>query len=334
LLEFYYFVLKLNITKLTNFVCLALSYLLSRLFNKALVWGQPTSLSIEPTNLCNLQCPECPVGTGSLTRGTGLMNTDLFNRIIEEIYNKISYLILYFQGEPYIHPEFINMIRIAHKKNIFTVTSTNGQFLTEEIARKTVQSGLDSLIISIDGTTHEVYNHYRKGGDLDKVIEGTSYLVKWKKKTKSNKPVIILQFLVFKGNQHQIPEIRQLGKQLGVNRVRIKTAQIKNYEHGNPLIPSIEKYTRYRKKENGSFEIKNPLRNHCWRLWSASVIAWDGNVVPCCFDKDCNYKMGNLKDDAFRTIWRSNKYFNLRNSILINRKQIDMCRNCTEGLKV
>lgn len=262
------------------------------------------------------------------------MNTDLFKRIIEEIHQNLSYLIFYFQGEPYIHPEFFNMIRYAHVKNIFTMTSTNGQFLTDEMAKNTVQSGLDSLIISIDGTTQEIYQQYRKGGKLDKVIAGTRYLIEWKEKLKTKKPVIVFQFLVQRGNQHQIKDIKELGEQLGVNKVSVKTIQICETKRDSPFLPTLSKYARYVRKEDGSLAIKNSLKNFCRRLWSTSVIMWDGMVVPCCFDKDGKYKMGNLNTDSFKSIWGGRKYTDFRNAILKNRRQFDICRNCTEGLKV
>ncbi len=334
MLEDFLLLRKLSLRKLSNFICLGLSYQLSRMLGKAIVWGQPTTLSIEPTNLCNLLCPECPVGAGNLSRTTGSMKTDLFKRIIEEIHQNLSYLIFYFQGEPYIHPEFFNMIRYAHVKKIFTMTSTNGQFLNDEMAKNTVQSGLDSLIISIDGTTQEVYQQYRKGGELDKVIAGTRYLIEWKEKLKTKKPVIVFQFLVQRGNQHQIKDIKELGKQLGVNKVSVKTIQIYETKRDSPFLPTLSKYARYVRKNDGSLAIKNSLKNFCRRLWSTSVIMWDGVVVPCCFDKDGKYKMGNLNTDSFKSIWGGRKYTDFRNAILKNRRQFDICRNCTEGLQV
>ena len=89
------------------------------------------------------------------------------------------------------------MIRYASQKNIYTATSTNAHFLDDETARKTVESGLDRLIISIDGATQEVYELYRKGGKLEKVLEGTRNVVRWKKQLHSSTPHLIFQFLAF-----------------------------------------------------------------------------------------------------------------------------------------
>ena len=114
-----------------------------------------------------------------------------------------------------MNPEFLNLVRYAADKGLYTATSTNGHYLNEEMARKTVESGLDRLIISLDGTTQEVYEQYRVGGDLEKVLEGARHIVKWKKRLGSTRPFVFFQFLVVRPNEHQIDAIRQLGKTIG-----------------------------------------------------------------------------------------------------------------------
>jgi MoaA/NifB/PqqE/SkfB family radical SAM enzyme len=166
-----------------------------------------------------------------------MLEDDLFKKIIDDIHRQLWYLIFYFQGEPYLHPKFLDLVKYASSKGIYTATSTNAHYLTDANARKTVESGLDRLIISIDGTTQEVYEQYRIGGKLEKVLEGTRNIVKWKKELKSSTPHIIFQFLVVQPNEHQIAEVEQLAQELGVDEIGLKTAQIYDYEHGSPLIP-------------------------------------------------------------------------------------------------
>jgi radical SAM protein with 4Fe4S-binding SPASM domain len=116
--------------------------------------------------------------------------------------------------------------------------------------------------------------------------------------------------------------------------VRFKTAQVYNYENGNPLIPENEKYSRYRRNSDGHYEVKNSLDNHCWRLWSACVITWDGKVVPCCFDKDAEHQLGNLNEASLQEIWNGERYRSFRSQLFRSRKEIDICANCSEGTKV
>lgn len=301
---------------------------------KSIQWGIPMTISVEPTTACNLRCPECPSGLRSFTRDTGNLKPNFFKSIIDEVHKELSYLIFYFQGEPYINPEFLDMVQYASKKGIYTITSTNGHFLNKAIAEKTIASGLDRVIISVDGTTQEVYENYRKGGKLETVLQGTRNLVQAKKKMKSPTPHIIFQFLVVKPNEHQIPEIYRLAKEIGVDEVKLKTAQVYDYKNGNELIPTIKKYARYAQNEDGTWHVKNELLNHCWKLWHACVITWDGLVVPCCFDKDATHKLGDLKSTSFKEIWKGVDYHNFRNLLLKGRDKIDICINCTEGCKV
>jgi radical SAM protein with 4Fe4S-binding SPASM domain len=264
-----------------------------------------------------------------------MLKKDFFTETIDQISKDLVYLVFYFQGEPYLNPGFLDMVKYAASKKIYTATSTNAHYLNDENARRTVESGLDRLIISIDGTTQDVYEQYRVGGNLNKVLEGARNIVKWKKELKSRTPFIFFQFLVVKPNEHQVKEIETLAREIGVDEVRYKTAQIYDYENDpNQLIPTIEKFSRYKKNREGKVEFKNDLPNHCWRLWHATVITWDGLVVPCCFDKDAVNRLGDLKGKPFREIWHNEQYVDFRKQILHSRKNIEICSNCSEGTKV
>ncbi len=325
---------KLSLKKIRNAIGVWTSYHISRGNGNPRHPNMPISISIEPTTSCNLRCPECPSGLRSFTRPTGMLQPDLFKKIIDELEQTLLYLTFYFQGEPYLHPDFLELVTYASKRNIYTATSTNAHYLTKENAIKTVKSGLDRLIISIDGTTQESYEAYRVGGKLEKVISGTRNILEARKELKSKTPHVIFQFLVVRPNEHQIEEVRKLGKTLGVDQVVFKTAQIYDYENGNPLIPTIERFSRYRKQSNGKYKIKNRLLDHCWKMWHSCVITWDGKVVPCCFDKDAHFVMGELQHMMFKEIWNSDQYQSFRKSLLGSRSEIEMCKNCTEGTKV
>lgn len=329
------FISKLTFRRLWNAALVFISFNLSRLMKRPIQWGIPVSISFEPTTSCNLRCPECPSGLRAFSRPTGMLKQDFFRQTIDDIHRDLLYLIFYFQGEPYLNPDFLDMVKYASEKNIYTATSTNAHYLNDENARKTVESGLDRLIISIDGTTQDVYQQYRVGGKLEKVIEGTKNILKWRKELNSKTPFVFFQFLVVKPNEHQIQEIQALARELGVDEVRFKTAQVYDYATDpNQLIPNNTRYSRYRKLPNGEYAPKNRMVNRCWKLWHANVITWDGLVVPCCFDKDATHQLGDLKDQSFRTVWKSPLYNDFRKQLLSGRKNIDICSNCSEGLSV
>lgn len=329
------FLSKLTVRRVWNATKVLSSYYLTRLLKRPVQWGLPISISFEPTTSCNLKCPECPSGLRQFTRPRGMLKSEFFSKTIDDIYKDIVYLTFYFQGEPYLNKNFLEMVSYASSKGLYTATSTNAHFLTDETARKTVESGLDRLIISIDGTTQEVYQQYRREGNLEKVIQGARNIVKWKKQLKSKTPFVFFQFLVVRPNEHQIEDVKKLAVDVGVDEVRFKTAQIYDYENDpNKLIPTNEKYSRYKKNKEGKEVAKNKMANHCWKLWNANVITWDGTVVPCCFDKDAKHGLGDLKKQSFRDIWHNKSYKKFRKDITTSRKNIDICANCSEGLGV
>ena len=311
-----------------------LSFYLTKYFKKPIQYGKPFSISFEPTTSCNLRCPECPSGLRAFTRPIGMLVPAFFEKTIDELSNHLLYLTFYFQGEPYLNTKFLDMVRYAKQKNIYTATSTNAHYLTGDVAKRTIESGLDRLIISIDGTTQETYQSYRVGGHLYKVIEGAKNMVKWKKELKAKTPYIIFQFLVVKPNEHQIDDLKKIAKEIGVDEVILKTAQVYDYKNGNPLIPENEQYSRYKKNNDGTYSIKNNLENSCWKLWHSCVITWDGKVVPCCFDKDAQHQLGNLQTHSFSQIWNNDLYKNFRTQLVKGRKEIDICKNCSEGCEV
>lgn len=326
---------KLTPARVWNGVKVLSSFYASRLLNKPVQWGYPVSISFEPTTSCNLRCPECPSGLRAFTRPTGMLEKDFFRKTIDEIHKELLYLIFYFQGEPYLNPDFLNMVQYAGSKGIYTATSTNAHYLNDDNARRTVESGLDRLIISIDGTTQDVYTQYRVGGNLEKVITGAKNIVKWKKELKSKTPFIFFQFLVVKPNEHQIEDIKRLAKEVGVDEVRFKTAQVYDYETDpNQLIPENDKYSRYKKSNDGTYSAKNKLANRCWKMQHSNVITWDGLVVPCCFDKDAMHRLGNLKTQSFKEIWQNENYKQFRRELMKSRRNIDICANCSEGVSV
>ena len=311
------------------------SYLVSKWTGKSVQWGMPISISFEPTTSCNLRCPECPSGLRAFSRPTGMLRKDFFRETIDQLSKDLTYLVFYFQGEPYLNPDFLNMVQYAASKKIYTATSTNAHYLKDDVARRTVESGLDRLIISIDGTTQETYQQYRVGGRLDKVLEGARNVVKWKKELKSRTPFIIFQFLVVRHNEHQIEEVQRLAREIGVDQVRLKTAQVYDFENDpNQLIPTNNKYSRYKRGKDGRMQFKGNNQQHCWRLWHDPVITWDGAVVPCCFDKDAQHQLGSLHNQSFKELWTNENYKVFRSKVLQSRQNIDICANCSEGVKV
>lgn len=333
LIDSLFFLKTLTFKKIINGFLLRLSYYISKYIRIYIHWGKPESISIEPTNICNLNCPECSSGNNSMTRSKLFLLQNDFINSINQLSDYLSHLQLFFQGEPFLHPKIFEFISYATQKSIYTSTSTNGQFLTTEDCDKIVKSGLHRIVVSVDGTTQEVYEKYRVGGSLAKVTSGITNLVESKKRLKSKTPFIIMQFVVFSTNEHQIDDVKELAKSLKVEKLQIKTAQIDDFKNGNTLIPINIKYSRYYKNNDNTYSLNRNPNFKCQRVWNGLVVSADNNLLPCCFDKDANYKFNTNEDSDLLSSWNSKKLRSFRQKVWNNNSLIDMCQNCTEGIK-
>src|SRR4030042_6363605 len=159
--------------KFVNATKILSSYFLSRLTREYLVWGKPYTFIVEPSALCNLRCPQCPVGLKTLTRPQSNMALDDYRQVIDQISDYTWWLLLYFQGESFINPAIIDMVNYAYQKKIFTVISSNGNRLANpDFVEQLAASQLGRLILSLDGATKETYRLYRQAGYLHRVIKG------------------------------------------------------------------------------------------------------------------------------------------------------------------
>lgn len=324
---------KVTFKRLLNLIVLYMSWIAARYFKIIHIKGTPAFASVEPTTACNLSCPECPAGTGKFFRKKGNIKKEDFCNYIDKLLPNLIWLNLYFQGEPFLHPQFMDMIAYAGKKNIYTATSTNGHFLTDENCKALIDAGLDRIVISIDGLDQETYQRYRRGGDVNTVKDGVIRLVKHKAAQRSKKPYIILQSLLLKSNENQLIALKNWWKETGADELQLKKAQFYDFYEGNQLMPDNQSVSRYRKVDEGKFVINSKLPDYCKRLWFTVVITWDGELVPCCFDKDAAFSYGNISSGSLNEIWKGEKSINFRKRVFSNRKSIPICCNCSEGLR-
>lgn len=321
---------SLNLQRLSNLVLVEAGYFLSRISRIPIIAGRPWAASIEPTTSCNLRCTECPTGMQSLTRPNGNMTLDVFCKILDKLSPDLFYLTLYFQGEPLLNPHFTQMVQLARSRRIFVATSTNGHFLSDKNIGEIIGSGLNHLIISLDGLDQQTYEKYRVKGDLTTVIEGIANLVAAKKALNSITPFIELQFLVMRHNEHQMKQMREFAKQAGVDKLAFKTAQVYNFDAENSIIPDLKSKSRYRQTSEGKWVMTKKIRNRCHRIWSSLVVTWDGKVVPCCYDKNADHQTGNFLEEPLLKIWKNQVYTTFRRQVLKNRSETEICRNCGE----
>ena len=262
------------------------------------------------------------------------MTMEMFETILNQIQSTTHTIQFYFQGEPLLNPLLPKMIACAREVGIYTIVSTNAQALTHEMAWALVASGLNRIIVSIDGFSEESYSAYRVGGSLHRALEGMQYLREAKAEQHST-ICIELQVLRLRSNEHEWQWIRHHYRSLGATRLVFKTAQLYDYEHGHPLIPSNERYSRYKKQTDGSYHLSRRLPfsfrcfvHPCYRLWSGCVITTDGRVLPCCYDKMGEHALGLLVNQDLKTLWHHKKADVFRRKVLENIDAIPICREC------
>lgn len=321
--------------RIINAVKVLISLGLSSITKKSYTWGVPFIITVEPTVLCNLHCPQCITGRGEVHRNQSTLDLDLFKNMIEQVGDRIWYLLLFNQGEPFLNPDLIEFIEIAKRKRIYVTTSTNGHFLSNDAsAENLVQSGLDAIIISLDGSEPESYARYRQGGNFQQVVNGIENLISTRERLDSNTPKVLAQCLVMKHNENQLGQMKKLAKDLKVDRLLFKTFQIESKENIQDFLPEEPKRRRY-PVSSETITTKKSLNRSCSRLWYSTVILSDGRVVPCCFDKNGAYGCGVIApENKIEKIWKSDAYNKFRVRVLQRPKSIRICHNCTQNQKV
>jgi radical SAM protein with 4Fe4S-binding SPASM domain len=292
----------------------------------------PESVTIEPAAMCNLSCPECTIGNGRLLRAQGLMNPELFKQIVFPLKDYLVNCQFFFQGEPFLNPHLYAMVEYANQQKIFTSTSTNGHFLTPENCVKIVQSGLDRLLVSVDGTDQQTYGLYRQGGSLQKVIDGIGNLRHAREISERKNPAIIVQFLVFRHNEHQIKAIKHLAKKWGADDVVLKSIQVENKEEAEKLLPLNRHFSRYKKDSEGNYFIDKNYPVNCFRLRSIAVFTHEGEMLPCCYDKNGEFSIGNINEQPVERLWKKDRFMRFRKVVWRSKDVPVICRNCPEGL--
>lgn len=277
--------------------------------------NKPFSLRIENTNICNGRCFMCPYPT--MKRKKGTMSKKLYKNIINQTEKlNIKYINLHNFGEPLTDKNFSWKVKYAKSKNILRVsTNTNGTLLTPKIAKDIINSGLDEIFISVDAFTKKTYQKIRIGLNYDLVQKNIKYLISLKKKLKTNKPKIIIDFLEFNLNKKETKKFLNKWKKL-VDKVCI--SQIHDWSN--------------KKKLNLDLSINNYVsfsRSPCRLPFTEMLINWDGTISLCCQDIEGEIILGNAKKDSIASIWKNKNFEYIRKKHLnIDTNNLKLCQNC------
>jgi radical SAM protein with 4Fe4S-binding SPASM domain len=298
--------------------------------------SRPYVYTVDIGNVCNLNCPLCPTGDRELQRPQGFMPLRDVERVVEKIRRYAIEVILHNWGEPFLHPEFPEIVRVAKAAGIGTTTSSNLNLVHRgaDFLREVVDSGLDHLTLSIDGTTQDVYEFYRRGGHLEHVLANLKELAAYRHEAGSRTPILEWQFLVMKHNEHQIEDARRIAADIGVDRLRFLGAglpfdDLDNVELAREWLPRNPKYRGY---DPATINSRGYLYDEkCFYLYRAMTVNPRGEVSPCCAIHHEKWDFGDLLDESLEEVWNNDHYRSARS--LFSKRATDArvdtaCHHC------
>jgi radical SAM protein with 4Fe4S-binding SPASM domain len=292
------------------------------------VWGKPTHITIEPTNICNLRCPVCETGAGILDRSPRHMTQEEFEIILNKIASHAHSLFFYFMGEPFLNPQFDTMIAYAKGKGVTRVTAcTNGEMIDAE---RIIGSGIDEVAFQVGGVTQGAHQAYRVGGNIERVWENLQKTIRCRN-TMGSRTRITCGFILMKTNEEEMDLFRGKMRELGVDEYSFLSPCVRTFEQGKQFLPVQKNYWLYSEKSfsNGLIEPLRNVVNDCPWIFHSMVVQVNGNVVPCCRDVSGKKVMGNLLCQDLGEIWNSLPYQRFRRDILQRQNSVSLCALCT-----
>jgi radical SAM protein with 4Fe4S-binding SPASM domain len=295
-------------------------------------FGYPLIVQVEPANFCNLSCPLCFTTSETSSRLRSIMPFETFKKLIDEVGDYLLLIVLWNWGEPFLNPDIFRMIKYAKSKNICIHCSTNGNVrFDEERAEELVDSGLDTLIVAVDGATEETYKKYRKGGSLQKVLKNIRTITDTKKTKGAETPRLNLRFVVMRHNEREIPSIKKLAKELDVDFLSFKTVDLPPHlgeNLDNCYVPENQKYQKYEYEAQGFTRREKPFT--CMRPWKRIVVDALGDIIPCEYDYKSTHSFGKINGDkSAMALWKGANAVDFRKNFNTGWNDYYLCKDCT-----
>lgn len=291
------------------------------------VRSHPYLLIIDPCNYCNLRCPLCPTGVNELGRPQTMLSLEHFKHYFDPLAPYIFEAYMHNWGESLLNKQVYPMIEYAQQHNVGTNLSSNFVKVTSDDIDHLLESNLEYLVISLDGTSQETYSQYRIGGDYERVITNLSELIRRRHRRRQKTPVIEWQFIVMRQNEHQIPEAEALAKKLGVDLLRFIPVGMPYEWHARRKETADSWYpvtVQGRVASDGHEQQFGQARkpSPCFYLYRSMVVNADGGISPCCVVYQKNRDFADLNEGAGdpTKIWNNEKYLAARS--LYTKRQI------------
>ncbi|MFX1258851.1 MAG: radical SAM/SPASM domain-containing protein [Promethearchaeota archaeon] len=305
----------------------------SKVQKSILLSNYPISITLGTGPICNLRCKLCPVGQKRSGRKIGFLTKEVVERVIEELGPYLFGLELYNWGEPLLNKNIFEYIRLLREADIQVSVSTNLSIkdINDNICREMINSGLDSLIVSLDGNSQESVEQYQIGSNYERVISNLKKIADYRNLIGSNHPMLRWRFVVTRFNENEIKNALKICKEVGFDYfelVKIKPdmgnellwdtkTRLLNIE---PYLPKDERLSIYNYTTR---EIETFKHNFCSYLWSSTTINWNGSVSPCPTVWEEHFDFGNILETPFKEIWNGKKY-QLARKIIRSNKPIEV----------
>lgn len=292
-------------------------------------WSWPINMAIELTNYCDLKCKVCPTGIGKLERQPAAMEPALFERLMNEVGPYLLTVSLWGWGEPLLHPQLSDILRLAQNRGVTTFLSTHGQNLSDEKVLKALVSYPPTfLIVALDGITDETNPPFRVGAKVNSALSGVRRLAQMKAQAGSKLPILHWRFIAMKHNEHELPQLPKFAAENQFDILTIRTLAIIDAPDDTHLglIPSDESYRAYGYENNNRISRTGFI---CEKAFTYATAFVDGTVVACDQDYNAQQPYGILADGtSFADIWWSRQAAEIRRTIRDNPKNFSFCRNC------
>jgi MoaA/NifB/PqqE/SkfB family radical SAM enzyme len=340
---------RLAYTKYLNF----LVALMARRQGAIHVPSKPFDLSINPSTACQLACPNCETGNGSMTRPATKHDPRLHTHMLTGVVDEL-FIIRYFgTGESLLNKKFPELMEAIRGKEIFTFMTTNLSFrFTDNQIDEILLSGINLIGVSLDGITQETYARYRVNGEHDLVVSNMLRLIRRRDELGLKYPLIQWRYLVFQHNQHEIETVRKLAKDYKVDLLEFAEGFAPINDPDAPVTrlekfdvrptmsgPALDAATRSkntimrRMLLQQTHEQKLPPANLKFQKcdWHYFSSYWypNGGVGPCCIATDISEDFGHITmDNDFSDVWNGSEYKDARALFQKGESSASFCRNC------
>jgi Radical SAM superfamily len=215
------------------------------------VGALPSRLYIECTAACNISCNQscCAPETGiTRTRQAGMLDYDLFTRVVDEAAPSLVRIDFFNYGETFLHKRALDMVEYIKSRfpHVYLYTSTNGLALTEDGARRLARSGIDEVTFSIDGARHDSYVQYRQRGDFAKAIRNLTALVDEKRQNGLDVPFVNWRYILFTHNDsdEEMDLARRMATEIGVDRLSWEITDHPENMFSRRFLPGTREFER------------------------------------------------------------------------------------------